>query len=209
MQVVMESMKYILGSGSPRRRELLGMILPEFTVLPSRFDEESIQREGMTPCEIVCTLSREKAREVFERYRAENPQEEICVIGGDTIVISPDGEVMGKPSSRADAARMLRQLSGCTHQVMTAVTVMAQSVGQTLERVFPVQTDVTFYPLSDHEIERYLDTGEPFDKAGSYGIQGYGGLLVERIAGDYNNVVGLPVARLMRELREMDLLPES
>lgn len=209
MQVVMESMKYILGSGSPRRRELLGMILPEFTVLPSRFDEESIQREGMTPCEIVCTLSREKAREVFERYRAENPQEEICVIGGDTIVISPDGEVMGKPSSRADAARMLKQLSGCTHQVMTAVTVMAQSVGQTLERVFPVQTDVTFYPLSDHEIERYLDTGEPFDKAGSYGIQGYGGLLVERIAGDYNNVVGLPVARLMRELREMDLLPES
>ena len=209
MQVVMESMKYILGSGSPRRRELLGMILPEFTVLPSRFDEESIQREGMTPCEIVCTLSREKAREVFERYRAENPQEEICVIGGDTIVISPDGEVMGKPSSRADAARMLRQLSGCTHQVMTAVTVMAQSVGQTLERVFLVQTDVTFYPLSDHEIERYLDTGEPFDKAGSYGIQGYGGLLVERIAGDYNNVVGLPVARLMRELREMDLLPES
>ena len=209
MQVVMESMKYILGSGSPRRRELLGMILPEFTVLPSRFDEESIQREGMTPCEIVCTLSREKAREVFERYRAENPQEEICVIGGDTIVISPDGEVMGKPSSRADAARMLKQLSGCTHQVMTAVTVMAQSVGQTLERVFPVQTDVTFYPLSDHEIERYLDTGEPFDKAGSYGIQGYGGLLVERIAGDYNNVVGLPVARLMRELREMDLLPGS
>ena len=209
MQVVMESMKYILGSGSPRRRELLGMILPEFTVLPSRFDEESIQREGMTPCEIVCTLSREKAREVFERYRAENPQEEICVIGGDTIVISPDGEVMGKPSSRADAARMLRQLSGCTHQVMTAVTVMAQSVGQTLERVFPVQTDVTFYPLSDSEIERYLDTGEPFDKAGSYGIQGYGGLLVERIAGDYNNVVGLPVARLMRELREMGLLPES
>ena len=209
MQVVMESMKYILGSGSPRRRELLGMILPEFTVLPSRFDEESIQREEMTPCEIVCTLSREKAREVFERYRAENPQEEICVIGGDTIVISPDGEVMGKPSSRADAARMLRQLSGCTHQVMTAVTVMAQSVGQTLERVFPVQTDVTFYPLNDHEIERYLDTGEPFDKAGSYGIQGYGGLLVERIAGDYNNVVGLPVARLMRELREMGLLPES
>lgn len=209
MQVVMESMKYILGSGSPRRRELLGMILPEFTVLPSRFDEESIQREGMTPCEIVCTLSREKAREVFERYRAENPQEEICVIGGDTIVISPDGEVMGKPSSRADAARMLKQLSGCTHQVMTAVTVMAQSVGQTLERVFPVQTDVTFYPLNDHEIERYLDTGEPFDKAGSYGIQGYGGLLVERIAGDYNNVVGLPVARLMRELREMGLLPES
>lgn len=205
----MESMKYILGSGSPRRRELLGMILPEFTVLPSRFDEESIQREGMTPCEIVCTLSREKAREVFERYRAENPQEEICVIGGDTIVISPDGEVMGKPSSRADAARMLKQLSGCTHQVMTAVTVMAQSVGQTLERVFPVQTDVTFYPLSDSEIERYLDTGEPFDKAGSYGIQGYGGLLVERIAGDYNNVVGLPVARLMRELREMGLLPES
>ena len=185
------------------------MILPEFTVLPSRFDEESIQREGMTPCEIVCTLSREKAREVFERYRAENPQEEICVIGGDTIVISPDGEVMGKPSSRADAARMLKQLSGCTHQVMTAVTVMAQSVGQTLERVFPVQTDVTFYPLSDSEIERYLDTGEPFDKAGSYGIQGYGGLLVERIAGDYNNVVGLPVARLMRELREMGLLPES
>ena len=186
------------------------MILPEFTVLPSRFDEESIQREGMTPCgNRLHPFEGKGAGGNLSGYRAENPQEEICVIGGDTIVISPDGEVMGKPSSRADAARMLRQLSGCTHQVMTAVTVMAQSVGQTLERVFPVQTDVTFYPLSDHEIERYLDTGEPFDKAGSYGIQGYGGLLVERIAGDYNNVVGLPVARLMRELREMDLLPES
>lgn len=103
---------------------------------------------------------------------------------------------------------MLRQLSGCTHQVITAVTVIALTGGQVLKRVFPVRTDVVFYPLDEMEIQRYLDTGEPFDKAGSYGIQGYGGLLVERIAGDYNNVVGLPVARLMREMREMGLLLE-
>lgn len=185
------------------------MILPEFTVMPSRFDEESMQRDGLDACAIVCALSREKAREVFIRCREENPQQEICVIGGDTIVVSPDGEVMGKPTCRADAARMLRQLSGCTHRVITAVTVMAWSGSQLLERVFSVGTEVRFYPLADSEIERYLDTGEPFDKAGSYGIQGYGGLLVEQIAGDYNNVVGLPVARLMRELREMGLLPEG
>lgn len=199
-------MKYILGSGSPRRKELLGMILPEFAVMPSRFDEDGMQRDGMDACQIVCALSQQKAKEVFVRFRAENPEREICVIGGDTIVVSPDGEVMGKPSSREDAARMLRQLSGCTHQVITAVTVMALSDGQVMEKVFPVSTDVTFYPLGETEIERYLDTGEPFDKAGSYGIQGYGGLLVERIAGDYNNVVGLPIARLMREMREMGLL---
>ena len=201
-------MKYILGSGSPRRKELLGMILPEFTVMPSRFDEDGMARDGMDACQIVCALSQEKAQEVFNRYRAENPDEEICVIGGDTIVVSPDGEVMGKPSSREDAGRMLRQLSGCTHQVITAVTVIALTGGQVLKRVFPVRTDVVFYPLDEMEIQRYLDTGEPFDKEGSYGIQGYGGLLVERIAGDYNNVVGLPVARLMREMREMGLLLE-
>ncbi len=202
-------MKYILGSGSPRRKELLAMILPEFTVMPSLFDEDGMERDGMDACQIVCALSQEKAQEVFNRYRAANPDEDICIIGGDTIVVSPDGEVMGKPSSREDAARMLGQLSGCTHQVITAVAVIALTGGRVLKKVFPVRTDVVFYPLDEMEIQRYLDTGEPFDKAGSYGIQGYGGLLVERIAGDYNNVVGLPVARLMREMREMGLLPKS
>ena len=123
------------------------------------------------------------------------------MIGGDTVVVSPDGEIMGKPADRADGARMLRRLSGATHQVITAVALLARMEdGTERERVFSVSTDVTFYPLSDEEIERYLDSGEPFDKAGAYGIQGLGGLLVEKINGDYNNVVGLPVAKLYREL---------
>ena len=193
-------MKYILGSGSPRRRELLGMILPEFTVIPSRFDEESMQRDGLDAGEIVCALSREKAQEVFIRCREENPQQEICVIGGDTIVVSPDGEVMGKPTCRADAARMLRQLSGCTHRVITAVTVMAWSGSQLLECVFSVGTEVRFYPLADSEIERYLDTGEPFDKAGAYAAQEFGELIIKSISGEFDNVMGLPCKLLKKRL---------
>ena len=196
-------MKYILGSGSPRRKELLGMILPELTVSPSRFDESTLMTAGLSAEETVKTLSRCKAADVYNTYCKEYTDSNIpfCVIGGDTVVVSPDGEIMGKPADRADGARMLRRLSGATHQVITAVALLARMEdGTERERVFSVSTDVTFYPLSDEEIERYLDSGEPFDKAGAYGIQGLGGLLVEKINGDYNNVVGLPVAKLYREL---------
>ncbi len=196
-------MKYILGSGSPRRKELLGMVLPEFTVYPSHFDESTLMTAGLSAEETVEALSQHKALDVYNTLCNEYTKSNIpfCVIGGDTVVVSPDGEIMGKPAGRADGFRMLRALSGATHRVITAVSILARmESGQEREKVFSVTTEVTFYPLSDEEIERYLDSGEPFDKAGAYGIQGLGGLLVERINGDYNNVVGLPVARLYREL---------
>jgi septum formation protein len=204
----MEKMRYILGSGSPRRKELLGMILPEFTVRPSRFDESGLMTAGLSAEETVKTLSRCKAADVYNTVCKEYTESNIpfCVIGGDTVVVSPDGEIMGKPADRADGARMLRSLSGATHAVITAVAVLAKTETGEKERVFAVSTRVTFYPLTDREIERYLDSGEPFDKAGGYGIQGLGGILVEKIDGDYNNVVGLPLSRLVRELREMDLI---
>lgn len=196
-------MQYILGSGSPRRKELLGMILPEFTVHPSQFDESSLMTSGLSAEETVQELSRHKALDVYNTICIENTERNysFCVIGGDTVVVSPDGEIMGKPADRADGARMLRALSSATHRVITAVAILMRTAdGKEREKVFSVITEVTFYPLSEQEIERYLDSGEPFDKAGAYGIQGLGGLLVEKINGDYNNVVGLPVARLYREL---------
>ncbi len=196
-------MRYILASGSPRRKELLGLLLPEFTVSPSRYDESSLNKNGRTPEEVVKILSCEKAREVFGRLSGA---EEICVIGGDTIVLSPDGELLGKPSSEEDAARMLRLLSGRKHTVLTAVTVLAEKSGVRIEKIFSVSTEVVFYPLTESDIRWYLSTGEPFDKAGSYGIQGKGGLFVREIHGDYNNVVGLPVAALAREMHHMGLV---
>ena len=194
-------MKYILGSGSPRRRELLGMILPEFTVMPSRFGEESMQRDGLDAGEIVCALSREKAREVFIRCREENPQQGICVIGGDTIVVSPDGEVMGKPTCRADAARMLRSLSGRPHRVYTGYCLRGPSVDRSGHAV----TEVFFNDLSDEWIAGYVATGSPLDKAGAYGIQD-DARLVRRVCGSYTNVVGLPEEEIRARLAELGVL---
>jgi len=206
-----KEMKFILGSGSPRRKELLGMILPEFTVMPSQFDEQSLMTAGLTAEETVCALSRCKALDVYNTICNDytNSIKSFCVIGGDTVVVSPDGEIMGKPADYADGKRMLRSLSGVTHRVVTAVAVLARMEdGSMKERVFPVSTGVTFYPLGESEIDWYLSTGEPFDKAGGYGIQGLGGVLVEKIDGDYNNVVGLPVAQLYRELKAMGLIDQ-
>ena len=195
--------RFILGSGSPRRKELLSLVIPEFEIVPSRYDESALERTGLTPEDVVQKLSFEKAHEVFDRMKGK---ENLCVIGGDTIVLSPDGELMGKPVSREDAFRMLRSLSGKTHSVLTAVTILFGKEDILQKEIFSVKTGVTFYSLSDDEIERYLDTGEPFDKAGSYGIQGKGGLLVRKIHGDYNNVVGLPISELNRTLIKMGLL---
>ena len=126
---------------------------------------------------------------------------ESLIIGCDTVVLLGD-EIMGKPKDREDAHRMLRALSGQTHSVLTGCSLYYGK--QTT--VFTTETLVTFYPLSDAEIEAYLDTGEPFDKAGAYGIQGKGSLLVKEIEGDYFNVVGLPVAGLSRQLKQFETL---
>lgn len=186
-------MSLILASGSPRRQELLKLITEDFTVHPVDADETLPQ--GM-PVEMAAAfLADLKAKEAARLFPDD------IVIGCDTVVILGD-EIMGKPRDREDAHRMLRALSGESHSVLTGTSLYHGK--QT--SVFTTETLVTFYPLSDAEIEAYLDTGEPFDKAGAYGIQGKGALLVQGIEGDYFNVVGLPVAALSRALRQFETL---
>ena len=191
----------ILASASPRRRELLNLITPSYD-LASSSAEEQIHISKETPVrKVPLLLAAAKARDVAEK----NPGK--VVIGADTVVIDPEGEILGKPLDEADAAHMLRLLSGKTHQVVTGVCLYYQPPKPSLpEKSSPLSesfaeiTDVTFYPLSEEEIKDYVATGEPMDKAGAYGIQGAGSVLVEGIRGDFFNVVGLPVARLKRVL---------
>ncbi|WP_229408222.1 Maf family protein [Massiliimalia timonensis] len=186
----MISKMVILASQSPRRKELLQMIVPKFSIEPSHFEEKAVQER--IPERLVRLLAEGKAKTVWEKH----PED--LVIGCDTIVLSPDHEVFGIPENREEAKRMLLSLSGRTHRVITGVCVMRRGK----KSVFHQTTKVTFQMLTDSEIEAYLDTGEPFDKAGAYGIQGYAGALVERINGDYYSVVGLPVAKLRKVLQK-------
>ena len=187
-------MEIILASQSPRRKELLErMGIRTFTVMDSGVDEH--EEELLPPEELVCRLSERKAEAVAQRAPAG-----AVVIAADTVV-SLDGAILGKPADKLEAFRMLSTLSGVRHQVYTGVTVMRDGEKQIEHET----TDVTFRELSEEEIERYLATGEPMDKAGAYGIQGYGALLVERIEGDYYNVMGLPVCRLGQMLRRVDV----
>ncbi len=182
-------MKIILASASPRRQELIKMITEDIVVNPCDCDETI--KEGLVSREIAEYLSKIKGEAVKEQF----PED--IIVSADTIVCLNDN-VLGKPKSREDAFSMLRTLSGNTHSVFTGVTIIKGDK----EKTFSQETKVTFYDLSDKEINEYIDTNECFDKAGSYGIQGKGGLLVKGIDGDYFNVVGLPVARLKRELQE-------
>ena len=178
-------MELILASRSPRRRELLErMGLRQFRIVVSDADETV--EEGISPAEMVEELSRRKALAV-----AEQVGQDALIIAADTVV-ALDGEVLGKPVDEADAFRMLTTLSGRRHQVYSGVTVVRGGEVCTGHEV----TDVTFRAMDSGEIRRYIRTGEPMDKAGAYGIQGYGALFVEGIVGDYYNVMGLPVCRL-------------
>ena len=181
-------MKIVLASQSPRRRQLLGQMGLEFTTQSPEIDEVAFQ--GRDARDLVQILSREKAR-----WIAGQVDPETLVIGADTVVVR-DGEILGKPKGEEEARAMLASLSGRTHQVCTGVTVCRGD--KVLTQV--EETQVTFRPLTDQEIRQYVSTGEPMDKAGAYGIQGLGGLLVAGIQGDYHNVVGLPVCRLGRML---------
>lgn len=181
----------ILASASPRRRELLMQMGLEFTVIPSK-GEEIITRT--VPSEVVMELAAQKAREVADRS-----DENTCIIGADTIVVR-DGEILGKPKDEEDACRMLSMLAGTTHQVYTGVCLINKKSGEEELRTFYEATDVEFYPMSETEIRDYVATGEPMDKAGAYGIQGKCAVFIKGIRGDYNNVVGLPIARLYHEL---------
>lgn len=177
----------ILASGSPRRRELLGLIVPEYECVVSGCEE--FVPEG-TPAERVpALLAEQKAAAVMKMHPDDT------VIGSDTVVVL-DGEIFGKPKDEADAERMLKTLSGRKHFVYTGVAVAEKGV----LRSFVQKTEVEFYPLSDETIEKYIVTGEPMDKAGAYGIQGKGSVLVKGIVGDYFNVMGFPVAETARFL---------
>ncbi|MCL2034508.1 MAG: Maf family protein [Oscillospiraceae bacterium] len=186
----------ILASASPRRRELLSLITGNFTVTAADVDESF--KEGTDPRRLVEELSLKKAKAVFCAHRSG------CVIGADTVV-AIGGEILGKPRDEADAFAMLRQLSGCTHTVFTGVSIMAPGIAKT----FSQAADVTFFELSDDEIQKYIETGEAFDKAGAYGIQGKGALLVSGIDGDFYTVMGLPVGTLYRKLLALKLLENN
>lgn len=182
-------MEIILASGSPRRKELLTQIgVRDYRIVVSDVDEE-IDR-GTPPDRMVEELSRRKA----EAVRA-CVGEDALIIAADTVV-SLEGEVLGKPRDETDAFRMLSALSGNRHQVYTGFTVLRGSESVTEHEM----TDVSFRELEEREIEDYIATGEPMDKAGAYGIQGVGAVLITGIEGDYFNVMGLPVCRLSRVL---------
>lgn len=179
----------ILASRSPRRQELLSMITNDFKVIPSSFDERSITIQN--PFQLVRKLSYSKAKTIISR-----PDD--IVIGCDTIVYL-ENEILGIPLNRKDAYSMIKKLSSKTHSVITGVTVLKGSV----IKQFECETKVTFLELTEDEIERYIHTDEPYDKAGGYGIQGKASLFVEKIEGDYFNIVGLPISKLNQVLKDL------
>lgn len=211
-----QNVRMVLASASPRRRELLSQIGLEFTVMPSTKEENAKTTEAGA---LVQELSRQKAVDIWEQLsggQGQNPdadqeqiseetqepnlngkrQPELLVIGADTVVCC-EGKILGKPHSREAAAEMLTALQGRSHEVYTGVTLYSQSETVT----FFECTQVEFYPMTEVEISEYIDSKEPMDKAGAYGIQGLGARFVKGIRGDYNNVVGLPVGRLYQELK--------
>jgi septum formation protein len=187
------SARIILASQSPRRRELLTLIGIAHDVRPADLDESLLPNEA--PTAHAERLAREKADAIALREPGA------VVIGSDTIVVL-DGDILGKPRDHDEAAATLRRLSGRTHTVHTAVAVARN--GQLVSGVESVE--VTFRPLTDEQIETYIATGEPMDKAGAYGIQGYGAVIVERVHGDYFAVMGLALGRLVALLDEVGVL---
>ena len=209
----------ILGSGSPRRRELLSQGGYKYIVIKSMCDEDT---DVLAPSEYVMTLAKRKADDVFARITVDrslllNDPDAVStfgsltsdtpfiVIGADTVV-SLNGRILGKPHDHNDAYNTLSSLSGQTHEVYTGVSIAyfdGHSGHSGHSKTFYESTQVTFYPMTPEEISWYISTGDVDDKAGSYGIQTQGGLFIKKIEGDYNNVVGLPLSRLYHELNAL------
>ena len=181
----------ILASRSPRRRELLTMAGLTFACIPSHVEE--VIPEGTPTEQIPVVLSGQKAADIF----ASHPED--LVLGSDTIV-AVDGQILGKPKDKEDAARMLRLLSGRVNTVYTGVTLMDRNGTES----FCSYANVTFYDLTEQEIHDYVESGEPMDKAGAYGIQGLGALLVRHIEGEFFTIVGLPLAETVRRIRRRE-----
>ncbi len=188
----MSNKKIVLASQSPRRRELLGGLIKDFDIIADKSEE--VINPDMTPEEIVKSLALEKAENV-----AKIAGDDALVIGADTVVCI-DGKILGKPKDESEAKEMLGTLSGREHHVCTGFALVDNASGK---RVCDFErTVVRFKTLTETEIERYIQSGEPMDKAGAYGIQGVGALFVEGIKGDYFNVVGLPICALFKSLKE-------
>lgn len=182
-------LKLVLASSSPRREEILEQLNLKFTIVPSKIDEDNF--DSSDPVELVRKLAEEKARSVSQLV------EDAIIIAADTVVVYND-QILGKPSGKLDAKKMLKKLSSDQHQVITGVAVLNSSSGES--HVDYNITEVKMTALSEQEINSYVDTGEPLDKAGSYAIQGFGGLFVEEIKGSYYSVMGLPIHQLAKLL---------
>ena len=181
-----------MASASPRRKELLNRLGVDFEILISDVEEVITESE---PNRVVEELSIQKAEVVFRQTEGD-----VMVIGADTVV-AMDGNILGKPGNEEHAIEMLRRLQAREHCVYTGVTLYVRKGDNEIRNTFSECTYVKFYPMTDGEIRWYVETGEPMDKAGAYGIQGLGARFVEKIRGDYNNVVGLPISRLYQEMK--------
>lgn len=192
--------KIILASASPRRKELLTQIDIPFIIKVSGAEENA---KSNAPCDLVRELSLMKAEDIFGKLTVQEAKD-ILVLGADTVV-ALEGEIMGKPGSAENAVKMLTALQGKTHQVYTGVAFVYQDKenGEVTTHSFYEKTDVTFYPMTEQEIEDYVATGEPMDKAGAYAIQGKCAAYIKEINGDYSNVVGLPIGRVYQELKKV------
>ena len=192
-----QKLTVVLASASPRRTELLEQGKIKHIVMPSHC-EEVITSE--VPGQVVEELSAQKAEDVYQQYEKVN-QEDFLVIGSDTVVAA-EGKILGKPKDEEDAFRMISMLQGKAHQVYTGVTLLIKKDGKKIQKTFNECSDVHVYPMSEEEIREYIATGEPMDKAGAYGIQGAFGVYIRGIEGDYNTIVGLPLARVYQEMKE-------
>lgn len=186
-------MKIILASASPRRKELLEQLGLRFEIQISDVEERVTQKE---PAKVVEELSAQKAKAVFDKTKGN-----VLVIGADTVVALGE-KILGKPKDEKEAAEMLGVLQSKDHWVYTGVTCYVRTKTGELTRTFSEGTRVSFYPMTQEEIKSYVETKEPMDKAGAYGIQGIGAKFVREINGDYNNVVGLPIGRLYQEMKD-------
>lgn len=183
----------VLASSSPRRREILGLFAPKLEIIPSQINEDILSDE--TPETYVLRLAKEKADDIAKSCKDK------FVVGADTTVVC-EGNILAKPLDATDAKRMLKQLSGNWHSVLTGVAVINTISNK--QAIDICQTQVKFNQLTDQEIDWYIATGEPFDKAGAYAIQGYGSIFIEEIAGNYLNVVGLPITLVRKLLKAVD-----
>ena len=195
--MIKKDIPIILASASPRRVELLKQAGFTFTVVPSNVEEKTTE---VSPDKIVEELAFQKADEVYQRLKSEYNDKDYMVIGADTIVFY-NGEILGKPHDEQEAFDMLKLLSDRTHQVFTGISIISRKNNEKQIYLLHERTDVTFYPINDYELKEYIATGDCLDKAGAYGIQGPFAIHIRKIEGDYNNVVGLPIAKLYQAIK--------